>query len=193
MISEKTLNTLLAAGVVVALVVLGIAIFSPPAQPAMQSAVSVQERSDAVPASAGLSIVSKANVNVVMSSTPAHSSVVLPGSYITYTIVVSNTSAEELPSYEVTALIPNGTYFDSYTTSQAATTAATTVTWKLVNLAGGSSVTLGYRLRVGNLTYANRREIIHNFATVYIAPPSTSAENTINSDMISHVVEQYEK
>lgn len=196
MISEKTLNALLAVGVVVALVVLGVAIFSPPqAQaPVMQQEPYYPMEDVETVSSSALSIITTNGVNISMGSTPVNANVVMPGEYVTYTIVVSNTSAEILPTYDVTALIPSGTVYDSHTSAIApSTTSAGNVVWQLSSLGAGSSVTLGYRIRIGNLPSSTARLVINNFATLHIAPTATSTEGTKNSSVISHIIEAYEK
>lgn len=193
MISEKTLNTLLAVGVVVALVVLGFAIFTPPAtvvvQPAPVDTVDVE------PASAALSsVITTASVKITMTSTPASTAIVYPGEYITYTIVVSNTSGEVLPMYDVLAFIPTGTAFDAYTASLSATTVTpASLHWELTNLAAGSSVTLGYRVRAANLATGSSRLIVSNYAILHVANTTTSTDGTVNTDAVSHIIENYHK
>lgn len=199
MIKEKTLNLLLAIGVVAALVVLGFAIFAPPADTAtLQQPQEFDELMDE-PVSAGAASVITANsVNITMSAAPVETATVMPGSYITYTIVVTNTSLEDLPAYDITAQIPAGTVFDSLVTAQSATTpTSTSLNWQLANLTAGSSYTLAYRVRIANLPAGKYRLIINNFATLHIAAVTTgtvtSAEGTKSSNEVSHVIEAYEK
>ncbi len=106
-----------------------------------------------------------------------------PGDFVTWTVTVTNISPNDATGVLVSDLVPDGTFFSSYTASQGTYDEVEGV-WNVGDLASGASATIDIVVLVGLIGPNPGDEEVCNLAIVTATQPDIDDSNNVAVDCI---------